>query len=169
MSAPEFARRFPVERIGSEPQTESIAADPAERAALCARFGWLSLERLEADAVMTASSGRIVAKGRLRATLEQPCVTTGDSVLATVDTAFDIRFVADENSAAEGERELSEDDLDVMPIEGGAIDLGEAVAQTLALALDPYPRSPGADAAMAGLGAEEAGPFAGLKDLLKRG
>jgi hypothetical protein len=30
------------------------------------------------------------------------------------------------------------------PFEGDAIDIGEAVAQQLALALDPYPRAPGA-------------------------
>ncbi len=29
------------------------------------------------------------------------------------------------------------------PFDGDAIDIGEAVAQQLALALDPYPRAPG--------------------------
>ena len=52
--------------------------------------------------------------------------------------------------------------------DSGAIDLGEAAAQTLALALDPYPRSPGAAAALkeAGvIGEGEAGPFGGLAAL----
>jgi hypothetical protein len=56
--------------------------------------------------------------------------------------------------------------------EGGAIDLGEAAAQTLALSIDPYPRSPAAEAALreAGVKSEEdaraeASPFAALKAL----
>ena len=51
---------------------------------------------------------------------------------------------------------------------GGAIDLGEAAAETLALVLDPFPRSPGAQAALREAGVlneEEAGPFAALAKL----
>ncbi len=39
-------------------------------------------------------------------------------------------------------------------------DLGEAVAQTLSLALDPHPRKPGAELDEAALRAGEANPFA---------
>jgi uncharacterized metal-binding protein YceD (DUF177 family) len=168
VTAPEFSRRIALDRIGSEPHAETLRADPAERAALCGRFGWLSLDRLEAEAVLTAGSGRVTAKGRLRATLTQPCVATGEAVAAKIDEIFEIRFVAEKGPDEDSEIELSADDLDVMPVEDGMIDLGEAVAQTLALALDPYPRSAGADAVVATMGAGEAGPFAGLKDLLKR-
>ena len=60
------------------------------------------------------------------------------------------------------------------PVSGGAIDLGETVAQQFALALDPYPRCP--DASIEALGAEpqgarpeEGGPFAALARLKRRG
>ena len=49
-----------------------------------------------------------------------------------------------------------------------SIDIGEAAAETLALALDPYPRAPDAGEALkaAGVkGEEEAGPFAALAAL----
>ena len=72
----------------------------------------------------------------------------------------------------EEEIELGEGELDVVFYDGGAIDLGEAVAQTLLLGLDPYPRSPAAEAALreAGVKSEEearieASPFAALKAL----
>jgi uncharacterized metal-binding protein YceD (DUF177 family) len=170
MSTPEFSRRIPLDRIGDGALAESIAADVAERAALCARFGWLSLDRLEADGQLTTRADGVAATGRLRATLAQPCAVTGDPVPAHIDTSFEIRFVdGDTPAAGEGEFELAPGDLDVMAIEDGAVDLGEAAAQTLALALDPYPRSAAADGVMSAMGAEEAGPFAGLKDLLKRG
>ena len=51
---------------------------------------------------------------------------------------------------------------------GAMIDLGEALADTLALSLDPYPRSAGADAALKEAGVmseEEASPFAILAKL----
>lgn len=169
MTTPEFSRLVPLDRLGERGHRESIAADMAERAALCARFGWLALDRLEADAELVRKATGIEAHGTLRATLAQPCVVTGDPVPAQFDTAFALRFV-EEALLAEGpdEIELAEDELDVVPFSGGAVDLGEAVAQTVALVADPYPRSARADAAMASMGAEEAGPFAGLKDLLKR-
>ncbi len=67
---------------------------------------------------------------------------------------------------------LGESELDVIFYEGGTIDIGEAVAETLFLALDPYPRAPQAEEALraAGVISEEevrpGGALAGLKDLL---
>jgi hypothetical protein len=64
--------------------------------------------------------------------------------------------------------------MDVVFYDLAAIDVGEAVAETLLLSLDPYPRAPGAEAALraAGVkGEEEAGAFgalAGLRDKLKK-
>jgi hypothetical protein len=61
--------------------------------------------------------------------------------------------------------------LDIVFHDGAAIDIGEAIAQTLALALDPYPRAPDAEAALkeAGVKSEaEAGPFAALAALKAR-
>ena len=52
--------------------------------------------------------------------------------------------------------------------DGAAIDLGGAIADTLALSLDPYPRSAGAEAALKEAGVmseEEASPFAVLGEV----
>ena len=65
-------------------------------------------------------------------------------------------------------------ELDVVFYDGAAIDLGEAVAETLVLSLDPYPRAPGAGETLKAAGVkseEEAGPFGalvGLRDKLKK-
>jgi len=81
-------------------------------------------------------------------------------------------FVPEVGQAAlDQEIELGEADCEVIFYEGGAIDFGTAIADTLALAMNPYPRSAGADAALkeAGVLSEsEAGPFAALAKL-KRG
>ena len=97
---------------------------------------------------------------------------TGDPIDAMIDEPVALRFVA--ASAGEDEVELSDDALDTIEIDGAEIDLGEAAAETMALALDPFPRGPGAAAALraAGvIGEDEAGPFgalAGLKAKLAR-
>ena len=103
----------------------------------------------------------------------QSCSVTGDPVPVAIDEPVDLLFVA-EPGDAQDEIELSEDACDTMFHDGAAIDLGEAAAETMALALDPFPRGPGAEACLkqAGvLGEEEAGPFAALaalKDKLGR-
>ena len=79
-----------------------------------------------------------------------------------------------EAGSADEEVELGEDELDVVFYDGAAVDVGEAVAETLSLSLDPYPRAPGAEEALKAAGVkseEEAGPFAalaGLRDKLKK-
>ena len=64
------------------------------------------------------------------------------------------------------EVELGAADLDTIFFDNGGIELGAALSDTLALALDPYPRSAGADAALKEAGVmseEEASPFAVLE------
>ena len=66
---------------------------------------------------------------------------------------------------------MGEGDLDTVFHDGSAIDLGGAVTDTLALALDPYPCSAGADAALKEAGVmteEEASPFASLAALKEK-
>ncbi len=62
----------------------------------------------------------------------------------------------------------AERDLDIVFHDGAEIDLGTAIADTLALSLDPYPRSAGAEAALKEAGVmteEQASPFAVLAKL----
>ena len=69
------------------------------------------------------------------------------------------------------ETELAEEDCDTAFFSGDSIDIGEAVAETLALALDPFPRAPGADERLRDAGVldeGETGPFAILKALKDR-
>lgn len=169
---PEFSRPVPLDSIGESPRTIAVEAKPAERAALARRFGLKALDRLEGEARVLRRAGGIYAEGRLRADVVQACVATDDPLPVKIDEPFTIRF-APAGEPAGDEIELSAEECDTVFYEGGAIDLGEALAETMALALDPFPRSPNADAALkqAGVLSEgEAGPFgalAGLRDRLK--
>ncbi|MFM9978684.1 MAG: DUF177 domain-containing protein [Sphingomonadaceae bacterium] len=171
---PEFARRVALDAIGAGGHAIGVEANADERAALALRFGWLGITRLVATARLLARAGGVDALGRFEATIERACVASGEPVHETVEEAFGIHFVplALVAETATDEIELNEDALDIIEFEGAAIDIGEAVAQSLALAVDPFPRSPAADAKLRAAGVigegEEPGAFAGLKDLLKR-
>lgn len=171
---PEFSRIVALDTIGTTAQAMRVEADADERRRLAGRFGWAAIDLLEADVSLVTQAGGIAATGQLRANLAQKCVATGDPVHEAVDQAFVVRFVDTEMLAAGGEEvELNDADLDVVEFSGGAIDVGEAIAQTVALSVDPFPRCPDADAKLraAGVVAEgevSGGALAGLKDLLKR-
>ncbi|PZQ61989.1 MAG: hypothetical protein DI544_05150 [Sphingomonas taxi] len=168
----EFSRIERLDTIGGEPREVTIAADEAERAALARRFGLVAVERLEATFAIRQEGGGVAARGRVAAAVVQACAVTGAPLPATVDETVALRFVAPATGGGEEEVELAGDALDTIEIEGGGIDLGEAAAETMVLALDPFPRSPDAAAALKEAGVlseDEAGPFgalAGLKDKL---
>lgn len=166
----EFSRRFALETIGAEPRRVSIEASADERVALAGRFDLASLGTLTATAILRMSAAGVEASGRLVALAVQRCVVTADAVPVQIEEAFALRFVdPDLLIGGSDEIELSDEDCDLIAIEGGAIDLGEAVAQTLGLALDPFPRcnaERARDEERKWVAGEDAGPFAGLKGML---
>ena len=171
MMAPEFSRPIAIETIGEAARPIAIEADEAERAALARRFACLAIDRLAADLRVSRRAGAFWAEGRVVADVVQECVATGDALAVTIDEALVIRFLPAPEEAGE-EIELSADACDVMFYDGPEIDLGEAVAETMALALEPFPRGPNAERALkaAGVIGEDevrpSGALAGLKDML---
>lgn len=168
----DFAHRLPLNQIRDGERID-LTADDAERERIARRLGLCGLERLDAHATLERKGEIVRARGRLKASLCQSCVVTDEPVDAHADEPFDIYFLPEPSSdAPEEEVELVEADCDVVFHDGSAIDLGEAIADTLALSLDPYPRSAGAEAALKEAGVlteEQAGPFAVLAKLKRSG
>ncbi|MFL6724471.1 MAG: YceD family protein [Sphingomicrobium sp.] len=164
----DFAHRLPLDQIRDGDRLD-VCADDAERRAVADRLGLLSLDRFEAHAVLSRDGQKVRACGRLKASLEQACVATGEAIPARIDEPFELLFVPEPTAGGGDEEvELAGNELDMVFHDGAAIDLGGAVADSLALTLDPYPRSAGADAALKEAGVlteEEAGPFAALAAL----
>ena len=169
----EFARPQRVDTIGDDARTIEVDADAQERAALAKRFDLIGIERLTGKFTIRRDAAGIVAEGRVEAAVTQACSITGDPLPVTVDEPVALRFVAEEDSGQD-EVELGDSDIDVIPYDGGTIDLGEVAAETMALALDPFPRGPNAEVLLKEAGVlseEQAGPFgvlAGLKDMLEK-
>ena len=164
----DFAHRLTLDRIRDGDRLD-IVADSEECAAIAGRLGLASLDRLDAHAVLRRDKDVITATGRVKAALEQRCVATGEPIVVRVDEAFDLRFIPEPQVAGgDAEFELEAHELDTLFHDGQAIDLGAAIADSLALGLDPYPRSPGAAGALREAGVlseDEAGPFAALAAL----
>jgi hypothetical protein len=165
----EFERLYRLDTLGGARQVQ-ISAEQAERAALARRFGLLAIHRLDAEAELRREDDAVWAEGEARAAYDEQCIATGETLSQSRAIPFRLRFVPEEAEAAATaeEMELSDEDCDTLTHDGAAIDLGEAVAQTFALGLDPFPRGPNANAALraAGvIGEDEAGPFAALKIL----
>ena len=174
---PEFSRPWRIDTLGAAPRQVTIAADEGERAALAERFGLVAIDRLEAEAALSMHGEIVTAAGTVRAAVTQSCVATDAPVEAAVEAPFRIEFRPQpEATGADEEIELGESELDVIFYDGAAIDLGEAVAETLSLSLDPWPRAPGAETVLREAGVKdeeqatrESSPFAalqGLKDKL---
>ena len=165
-----FAHELRLDQIRDGERID-LTADESERRAIAKRLGLESLDRLEAHAALSRKGDIIRAEGRLLASLAQSCVVTNDPVASHVDEPFDLMFMPEPNdSVPDDEIELGESDCDVVFHDGARIDLGGAIADTLALCVDPYPRSAGADAALkeAGIMTDaEASPFAALAKLRK--
>ena len=174
MSAPELSRPVRLDTLGEAPLRMRVEAEPAERGALARRFGLAAIDRLAAEVALSRTGAEVAMDGTLFASVTQSCVATGVPVEAELEAPFDLVFRPQPDPAGRDEEiELGETELDVVFYDGGSIDVGEAVAETLFLNLDPYPRAPGAEQALREAGVkseEEAGPFgalAGLRDKLK--
>ena len=170
---PEFSRTIAADGIGSPVQHREIEADPAERAALARRFGLVSLDRLTAKLELRRHAGETVSLGgRVIADVVQSCVVTLAPVAAHIETEIETSYTAAEPLARAIELDPLHTDAPE-PLNDGEIDMGEAVAQQLAIALDPYPRAPGAELpseGFTGAGGEtgKKRPFAVLAALKKR-
>lgn len=140
--AAELPRAVTLDRIGSAGLVESVTADAAERAAIAKRLMVPDVAALTCEWVLEPMPGGMVhASGRLRARVTQECVVTLEPFAVAVTEDFSLRFVPD---GSESEDDGDPDSEDEVPFAGNVIDLGEATVQQLALALDPFPRKPGA-------------------------
>ncbi|MXO58507.1 DUF177 domain-containing protein [Altererythrobacter salegens] len=155
MSGAEFPR--PVDRRHLPAGRLHLEANEAERAALSERFGLVSIERLVADIALTAEGDGIDADGKLEAAIVQSCAVTGDDLPVIINETVTLRFVPETQANADkGEEiELEEDELDEIEFSGNVFDLGEAVAQSLALAIDPYATGPDADSVREEVGLDD--------------
>jgi uncharacterized metal-binding protein YceD (DUF177 family) len=182
----ELSHRFAVAQLPDDGTAFRFAANAEERAALALRFGLIDLLSLDVEGRIAAfdHGRRARAEGTVRARVVQTCVVTLEPVPATIEEPF-VRTYASVPPRPTGAPQETVVDLDAEdppePLVGGMVDIGEAIAETLGLALDPYPRAPEAelgDTGRTGDGDPEKptkvaenkreSPFSALKGLIKK-
>jgi len=163
---PEFSRLVDIGRMGDGHR--QFSATPAECTALASRFELVAIRRLEADLMLEADGPVVTAEGRMTADIVQSCAVSGEDLPVAIREALSFRFVPEKDHRPDEEVELNEEECDEIAYSGTAFDLGEAVAQSLFLTIDPFATGPQADSARkkAGILDENAlSPFAALATL----
>ena len=168
----EFNRVIDTPSLGEAGETFHYVANDIERASIANWLSLVALDRLEAtvEAIPTDGGG-VRLHAEFEADVIQSCVITLEPLSTRLQEAFEILYVLEiprQISARTGESTVDVD-LDVEEPEllvGKTIDAGAAIAEHLVLALDPYPRMPGAALEAKNGGAERAEhPFAALQTL----
>jgi uncharacterized metal-binding protein YceD (DUF177 family) len=160
-----FARKVVIEPWPDGGIAVTLSAGPEERAVLARRFGLLELAALEARLRLErlSASGEIRLHGVLEADLTQACVVSLEPVPAQLREPVERRYRRAEGPARAATSPkvwTPDEDEEVELVHGRTLDLGAAVAEELALALDPYPRAPDAEALLAeALAADGLGPY----------
>jgi uncharacterized metal-binding protein YceD (DUF177 family) len=170
--AGELHRPFDIVALPEGGRAIEITAGDAEREAIARRLGLLALAgftvRGRLDPLRRGHSA--VFGGRMIAKVTQECIVSGDPVEAEIDEEIHVRLLTEHEAEARDELEIEADEDDIEVAEEGIVDLGDICVQYLALALDPYPRSPAAANVVlpeedAGDDSTETNPFAVLKKL----
>ena len=125
------------------------------------------MKRLEADLSLARHGKAVLATGRLSAGIVQSCAISGEDLPVAIAEELAFRFVPASDHRADEEVELDPGELDEIEFTGTSFDIGEAVAQSLFLAIDPFAEGPEADRVRRELlkSAEDSGPFAALGKL----
>jgi uncharacterized metal-binding protein YceD (DUF177 family) len=162
-----------IDHIPPEGREITVVADARQRAAIAERLEISAVDRLEARLKLTRFRGGLRVEGRLEAVTVQPCVVTFVPVSQEIDEPVDRIFLPASEQPKTGTTHAEtfvDLEADEMPdyFEGHEVDLSEALVETVALALDPYPRAEGVSLADMDLPEEETddSPFGALKSLL---
>ncbi|MBR0688623.1 DUF177 domain-containing protein [Bradyrhizobium manausense] len=153
----------------------ALEASAAERQAMADVAGLRDILSAQADfEVVPKSGGRIQVTGHVRARVGQTCVVTLDPIESEIDEEVDLTFAPEaetrrlEDLIEEGQDGEEPPEVADAPeaIVNGIIDLGRIATDALFLAIDPYPRKPGAvfEAEVTAPDPEDH-PFAALKAL----
>ncbi len=172
LPAPEFCRIVECDGLGPAPARHDIEADAGEREALARRFGLERLDGLAAKVSLKRNGDRRIAvDGSFLADLAQTCIVSLEPVPEHIEESFSLVYASEEGTGAEDLAFTLDDNDWPEPLLDGKIDIGEAVAQQLALALEPYPRALGATHENQDFegpaGESAASPFAALAGLKK--
>jgi len=170
---PLFDALVRIDRLPATGRDLTVSLDEPTRAALAELLRLSAVDSFSATLTVAPLRGGIRAQGRLVADIVQPSVVTFEPVEQHVDEIVDRVFLPEEHAhkptpGSEVFVDLEDDDFPDH-IDGPEVDLSALLIETLALAIDPYPRRPGESLDSLGIdvAGDPTGPFAALEKLKK--
>ena len=171
----EFSRPFALADLGDGEAVIEITAEAHERAALARRFGLLALDALAATVrLRRVDGGAVSMDARCVAEVVQACIVTLAPIASRIEDSCEVLFAPPATAATAARADVTVwwDEDEPEPLTGATIDVGEVVAAHLGVALDPYPRRPGAVFTAPRTEGDEdpsaASPFGVLGDLARK-
>ncbi len=160
-----FSHPVDVTSIRPDGLAVSFDANETERAGLAELFSIPAVNHLSAEFTLTRKGSRVKVKGSVSGVFTQTCVVTLDPFESPFHEDITLDFDEDPTPP----RDDRPDDNIPDPIINGQIDLGAVAAEFTALALDPYPKKPGAVFQYSEDEDEKpVSPFAALAELKKK-
>jgi uncharacterized metal-binding protein YceD (DUF177 family) len=150
MDTAPFNHPFDLSALTERAEEESFSIPEGARAAVAA---WLEIDGLDAlDAhlrLWRLSANEYAVEGRFRADIRQTCIVTLVPLMAHIEGDIARRYRTlpmnkPRRAPAEPGREAAMDD-ETDSIKGHMLDLAMPVLEELSLAINPYPRAPGAE------------------------
>jgi uncharacterized metal-binding protein YceD (DUF177 family) len=171
--SPLFDAIVRIDRMPAAGRDLKVSLDEATRAALAVILKVSAVDSFEATLMVAPLRGGLRAQGRLVADIVQPSVVTFEPVGQHIDEPIDRIFLPEDSAhkptpGSEVFVDLEDDDFPDH-IDGPEVDLSALLIETLALAIEPYPRLPGEGLDSLGIDADKqaSGPFAALQKLKK--
>lgn len=133
----------------------TIKADADQRVELAAAHGLISVEVLEVEVDMVPwHRDGVRVTGTVRASVTQRCVVTLEPLPARIEAPFEARFAPEGSPIVERPEVGGDVDIEIdadgpdqpEPFAPPELDIGAVAEEFFALALDPYPRTLGAEA-----------------------
>jgi len=146
--APELSRVISLEQLKGNHFELEIEANEAECQALAKRFDLIELKNFTAHLIftMTPSKSPIFVKGNFEASVIQACVVTLEPVPSEIKGEYRCEYSQEITLEDVEIIEFSEEAEDPPEaIIDGVFDVGIMLTEEFGLALDPFPRAPGAD------------------------
>jgi hypothetical protein len=122
------------------------SASAEERQAMAQALELPALRKLTANyTIRPEIEGRYHLTGVIEAEIEQICVVSLEPLTTNLSEPFDVSFWPEDQlpQPEGGEVDIEATDAPE-PIRAGQIDVGRVVFESLAAAIEPYPRKPGA-------------------------
>ncbi|MBE7218139.1 MAG: DUF177 domain-containing protein [Caulobacteraceae bacterium] len=149
----------------------ALEAEPAARARIAAAYGLEGLESFAGEMALSSWLDGLRMRGRWRARVTYLCGLTMEPFPDDLEGEIDLHMLPEgsRNAPAPDAEPPSDPDAPEPPelYAGEVVDVGDLLCQHLAVAIDPYPRKPGAEFTPPAETAEPS-PFAALAALKPR-